>query len=290
MPVAVRRLTALACLVMSAPLAPAQPAGAARDELSPAQAQALVNRALANELRSAQNQGHPMRYVLRKTSPRLTSVKDIVETREGAVALLVSVGGKPLSTADEQKEQARLDALLRDPGLQRHRKQAEDVDTGRALKVLRALPRAFLYDYAGSADTADGTVEKFTFRPNPDFVPPDLETEVLTAMSGEIWIDPAGERVMRLDGRLQQDVDFGWGILGRLNKGGWIVIEQADVNGDQWRTVRFQMSMSGRVLFRTRVFDTTEEETQFAPVPVGLGYAQAIAMLRDDARPAENNR
>ena len=69
-------------------------------------------------------------------------------------------------------------------------------------------------------------------------------------MTGEIWIDPVHLRVVRLEGHLQQDVDFGWGILGRLNKGGWIVIEQADVGGGQWRTVRFQMQMSGRVVFK----------------------------------------
>ncbi len=38
--------------------------------------------------------------------------------------------------------------------------------------------------------------------------------------------------------------------------------------------------MSGRVVFKTRTFDTTEEETQFAPLPVGLGYQKAIEMLR----------
>ena len=69
---------------------------------------------------------------------------------------------------------------------------------------------------------------------------------------------------------MQQDVDFGWGILGRLNKGGWIVIEQANVGEHQWRIVHFQMSMSGRVVFKNKVFDTTEDESQFAPLPVGL--------------------
>ncbi|HZP06665.1 MAG TPA: hypothetical protein VFB43_17330 [Terracidiphilus sp.] len=258
----------------------AQPAP---DALPPVQAQALVERALANELRAAQDGAHPMRYVLHKASPRLTSTKEMIETKDGAVARLVAINDQPLNAANEQKEQARLDALLRDPGQQRHRKQAQDADFARAIKVLRVLPSAFLYEYAGPETGSAGTTEKFTFKPNPSFDAPDLETQVLTAMSGELWIDATSERVERLDGRLQQDVDFGWGILGRLYKGGWIKIEQANVCGDQWRTVRFQMSMSGRVFWRTRAFDTTEEQSQFAPVPVGLGYAQAIGMLRSDS-------
>ncbi|MFZ0338141.1 MAG: hypothetical protein WAL45_08930 [Terracidiphilus sp.] len=248
--------------------------------------QALVDRVLANELNAAQDASHPMRYLLRKTSPRLTTTKEIMETRDGEVARLIAINDKPLSAADESNEEARLNELLGDPGRQRRRKQAEDEDAGRALNVLRAMPRAFLYQDAGPGQGPTGKVERFTFRPNPAFSPLYLETEVLPAMAGEIWIDPVRLRVVRLQGHLQQDVDFGWGILGRLNKGGWIVIEQADVGGGQWRTVRFQMQMSGRVVFKTRVFDTAEEQTNYAPLPQGMGYQKAIEILRTDPKGA----
>jgi hypothetical protein len=217
-----------------------------------------------------------MRFLLRKTSPRLTTTKDIVETRDGAVARLLSVNDTPLSPADEQKEQARLDALASNPSLQSHRKQGEDSDTRIVLKLLRMLPNAFLYQYAGS----NGTVERFSFRPNQKFSPPDYETQALTALSGEIWIDPAQERVTRLEGHLQQDTDYGWGILGKLNKGGWVVIEQADVGGKQWRIVHVQMKMTLRIIFKTKVFDTTEQMSRYSPVPSGLDYREAIRMLR----------
>ena len=240
---------------------------------------ALVQRALANEVRAAGDAQHPMRYRLHKASPRFASTKDIFETKDGAVAHLIAVNDAPLSAADEQKEQARLDGLMSDPGRQRHRKQSEDADTARAIKVLRTLPAAFLYHFAGTGQGPTGEVKKFTFTPNPKFDPPDLETQVLTQMSGELWIDIGHERVARLEGHLQRDVDFGWGILGRLNKGGWIVIEQANVGEQQWRIVHFQMSMSGRVVFKTKVFDTTEDESQFAPLPIGLSYQQAIHMM-----------
>ena len=247
--------------------------------MTPAQGLALVQRALANELRAAQDANHPMRYQLRKTSPRLTTTKEIYETRDGEVARLILINDKPLGEADEQKEEARLDELLGDPGKQRKRKQGEDTDAGRALKVLRVLPSAFEYQYAGPSQGPGGALERFTFRPNPNFSPPDLETQALTAVAGEIWIDAAHERVIRLEGHLQQDVDFGWGILGRLNRGGWIVIEQAQVGGGQWRTVRFQMAMSGRVFLKSRTFDTMEDETGFAPLAAGLDYRKAIGML-----------
>ena len=273
-------LLLLRWVVLSPVLCKGQTVPATPPALTPGQGQALVERALATELRTAQDPVHPMRYRLRKSSPRLTSTKEIVETRDGDVARLVSIFDKPLSPADEQKEQARLDALVRDPSRQRHRKQSEEEDTGIVLKLLRMLPGAFLYQYAGAGVGPAGNVEKFTFRPNPNFSPPDFETQALTAMTGELWIDAAEERVARLEGRLQQDTDYAWGILGKLDKGGWIVIEQADVGGGQWRIARFQMVMTLRILFKTRSFDTVEEMTGYAPVPAGIDYKQAIQMLR----------
>jgi hypothetical protein len=276
----VLRLIPFSCLLTGVTLAGAQPAASS---LSAADAQVLVNRALANELRAAQDSNHPMRYVLHKMTPRLTSTKQIVETKDGEVARLTAVFDKPLSATAEQQEETRLDTLARNPSLQHHRKQSEDADTERALKVLRSLPYAFTYQYAGPADPSSGTIEKFTFKPNPDFSPPDLETHILTEMIGEIWIDAAKERVTRLQGHLDQDVDFGWGILGRLNKGGWIRIDQADVGDNQWRIIHIQMQMSGRVLFKARVFDTTEDESGFTPVPLRMSYFEAIQMLRGDS-------
>jgi hypothetical protein len=263
-----------------------QPASGAVNPQAAPQGQAMVERALANEYSAAQDASHPMCYELAKSSPRLSTTKKICETKDGGVARLTELNGKPLNPADEQREEARLSELLGDPAKQRRRKQSESEDSARALKVLRVLPTAFIYQDSGAGSGPTGMVEKFTFRPNPGFVSPDLETQVLTQMTGEIWVDPVHLRVIRLEGHLQQDVDFGWGILGRLNKGGWIVIQQADVGPDmgvdQWRTVHFEMKMSGRVVWKTRIFDTAEDETGYEPVPVGLGYQKAIKMLRAD--------
>jgi hypothetical protein len=240
----------------------------------------LVRRAFAAELSAAQDTTHPMRYRLRKSSPRLTTTKEILETHDGSVAMLRSVNDQPLSEYDAAKEQQRLDGLLADPGKQRHRKQGQEEDTQRALKVLRVLPDAFVYQYAGTVTSGSNSAERFTFAPNPSFTPPDLETEVLTAMTGEVWIDPAQVRVMHLQATLQRDVEFGWGVLGRLYKGGWLNMDNADVGGGVWRVVRFQMNMSARVLIRTKSFATVEEESHFTPVLATLDYRQAIALLR----------
>lgn len=252
--------------------------------LTPQQAQALVERALATESHAAQDfqTNHPMRYRLHKSSPRLTTTKEIAETKDGDVARLIAVNDQPLDAAGELQEQARLDELLSNPSLQQHRKQSEENDTERALKVLRVLPTAFLYQYAGGGAGPSGPVEKFTFRPNPQFNPPDIETGVLTAMAGEIWVDPAQERVVRLAGSLQQDKELALGLVA-LDKGGWVEIEQADVGGHQWRIVHLKLLMNTRVLFKSKSSNSDQVYSQFAPLPANLSYQDAIKLLRGGA-------
>jgi hypothetical protein len=275
-------------LIAGAFLLPAQPT--ASDSLSSSEAQAKLDRALANELHAAEDTSHPMRYELHKVSQRLSSTRAIYETKDGDVARLLSINGEPLSGGAEQRELARLDELAGDPTRQRHRQQAEQNDTERALKVLRVLPTAFVYQYDGPSDGPTGKVEKFSFHPSPKFSPPDLETQVLTAMTGEIWIDPKQERVAHLEGHVQQDVDYGWGILGRLDKGGWITIDQAEVLPGQWRTVRMQMSMTARIVFKTRSFVTAQEQSLFASLPQGMGYREAIDKLKNGEHGSEGAR
>ena len=255
---------------------------AAAPELSPAQARELVQHALSLEINTARNPEHPMRYTLRKITPRLTTTKKLIETADGDVARLVEVNGKPLNAAAEQKELARLDALTTNSADQDHRKQTEDADTARAMKILRALPKAFIYTYTGPGTSAAGPVETYTFAPNPAYNPSGMETQILTVMTGKITVDSFAQRVVHLEGHLQRDVNYGLGIIGRLNKGGWIAIDQAPVGNGQWRTVRLQLAMTGRILFFTKAYDTLQEQSDYHPVAKGLDYREAIGMLRKD--------
>ena len=264
----------------------ALPAGAVRSlgqagapVLSQGEAQALVQRALAEETDAAKNGSRPMRYTLRKITPRLTTTKEIIETSDGDVARLTEVNGEPLSEAAEQREMSRLNALAANQADQDHRKQTEDNDRARAIKILRALPKAFVYTYTGPGTSAAAPVETYSFAPRPGYSPSGTETQILTAMTGTIAVDPSAGRVTHLEGHLRKDVNFGWGIVGRLNKGGWMAIDQARVADGQWRTVRLQLAMTGRIVFFTKTYDTLQEQSDYRPVAEGLDYREAIRQL-----------
>jgi hypothetical protein len=285
-------LTTLAGLVIAigaSTTSLAQPAEPIPMHLTREETQSLVKRVLQTELNAAQDSTHPMQYQLRKMSPRLATTKLIVETKDGDVAHLIAINDGPLSAQDQQNEESRLHTLLNDPGLQRHRQEREQGDTERARKVMRALPDAFNYQFAGVVETPQGPSYKLSFQPNPNFDPQDLEAQVLKGMAGEMWIDVAEQRVTRLEGKRIRDVDYGWGILGKLDQGGTLLLEQADVGDHQWRTTHMVLVMNARVLLKTIKLDTTLELTQFAPVAAGMTYQQAIQMLQSRDQPASKS-
>ncbi|HEX4322804.1 MAG TPA: hypothetical protein VHZ52_17960 [Acidobacteriaceae bacterium] len=281
---ALRFLTFLLSGILVAPsFASAQPASTPAP-LSPEETQSLVQRVLAVEMQAAEDPSHPMQYRLRKSSPRFNSTKLIVETKDGDVARLIAINDNPLSPQDEQTEEARLQSLVNDPSLQRHRQAREQGDSDRARKIIRALPSAFLYTFAGFADTPQGVSYRLSFQPNPGFDPQDLEAQALKGMAGELWIDAAQQRVTRLQGKRIHDVDYGWGLFGKLDQGGTLLLEQADIGDHQWRTTHMVLVMNARLLIKSVKLDTTLDLSQFIPVASGMTYQQAIQMLDTRAK------
>jgi hypothetical protein len=72
-----------------------------------------------------------------------------------------------------------------------------------------------VFDYAGY----QGDLVTLTFSPNPNFQPPSLEARVFHDMQGEMTVDTKQERLAGLNGHLMEDVKFGDGLLGHLDKG-----------------------------------------------------------------------
>jgi hypothetical protein len=181
-----------------------------------------------------------------------------------------------LNAVDEREEQERLDHLLRSPQEQaRHRQDFID-DEKRIGRILALLPEAFLFEDAG----VENGCFHLRFRPNPDYPPHSIEARIFHAMRGDLWIDARLKRMERLDGQLEENVDFGYGILGRLYKGGWFRLQRTQVSSTDWKTERLEIHMNGRALFlKTISRETSEVRGGFAPVPTGLSLAQGMKLL-----------
>jgi hypothetical protein len=243
---------------------------------------AIVKNASWNELHPSAPP-YPVRYTLRKKDSKGITTKQIVETKDGDVARLIAKDDRPLTAEENQAELARLDNLLAHPEIQVHRHKREQEDSGREDEMVKLLPDAFLFTSLGTATGPNGPAMRIGFRPNPAFHPPDREAEVYHGMEGELWIDEAQQRIVKLDAHLIDDVNFGWGILGKLYKGGSLSIEQQDVGHRHWEGTLLKLNLTGMaVMVKPLSFQTTETQSDFQPVPLNMGYQDAVHLLKGD--------
>lgn len=235
----------------------------------------LVREVVYNELHDHQRHGY-WRYWIEQRSARQTKLQEQVETPQGPMTRLVEANGRLLNPDDRRQEEERLQQLLASPMEQARLRQEHADDEERIGRIVALLPDAFLYQYAG---TEDGCY-RLRFRPNPDYPAHGVETRIFHAMSGELWIDARYKRLARLKGQLKENVDFGYGLLGRLYKGGWFLLERVRVSETDWKTTRLEVHMSGRaLLFKTIARETSEVRGGFTAVPAGLSLAQAMNLL-----------
>jgi hypothetical protein len=261
----------------------ALPAAAQSDAADPV---ALVRRAIQNRDAAAKTH-RPLRYLLRKTDDHRDTTKDIIETAQGDVARLIAINNQPLTAEANQAELDRLHTLANHPEIQEHRHQRELKDAARVNRLMRLLPDAFLYRDQGTAPcpSGRGICHHLTFSPNPTFEPPDVEANIFRGLAGEVWIDQAQERLTRIDAHVIANVDFGWGILGKLDKGGTIQLEQSDIGNHDWELTTLQLNLKGKALLvKSLNIQLNEQASHFSQVPPGTDYRKAIELLQDSER------
>jgi hypothetical protein len=273
------RLSTLAaiCVLFAAAIAHGQ----SEPRISPS-AEELVRRAVENELSSANSKVHYM-YLARKQTPQGSSLKQVAETNDGQVSYLLKMNDQPLTADQRRSEDEKMQKLLNNPDEQRRRLKQQKEDEQRANKLVRALPDAFIYEF-DKPDEGDGkNIVKLKFRPNPSFDPPDRETQVFKGMAGTMYVDTAANRMKRLAGALIEDVNFGWGIFGKLHKGGHFEIRESDVGDGHWDVTYSNLDFSGKVLlFKKLRIKETEEMTDWRRIPDNLSFTQGFDLLRKE--------
>jgi len=166
------------------------------------------------------------------------------------------------------------------------------------LRILKALPDAFCYEFAGTESSQDGLGKegdqllRLNFRPNPSYSPPSTVEQALTGMQGYMLVDPKVKRLARIDGTLFKEVSFGWGIFGRLDKGGTFRAQQADAGDGHWAITQMNLKLTGKILMLKSLNLVSDEVfDDFQRLPDNLPFARAVSLLQSEQeRLAQNMR
>ncbi|MEA3246780.1 MAG: hypothetical protein U9Q74_11555 [Gemmatimonadota bacterium] len=248
---------------------------------------ALVRETIVREVTAANAGGHIM-YRRTSVSPQGSEARDIIETRDWTIGRLVRMDGASLTPAREREEIDRLAALRSDSAALRALAASLYRDEERVRRIMVVMPDAFEFTLAGRDTGVTGRAGlRLAFRPRDGFVPPSRETALLTGLEGTMVIDTVAHRVTGIEATLTRDVSFGWGLLGRLNRGGHAVIRQRNVAGGRWAITTLQLHFDGNAFFVRRIrIRTDATSADFVPMDDRLTLEQGIARLLASGRPA----
>jgi hypothetical protein len=256
----------------------------------------LVRAAVANEV-AANDDSIKHMFRSRKQTPQGSQTRLYVETRSAVAGMTIAYDDHPLTPEQKQGEENHLAGLVSDPEQLSRKHSQEQQAAERTLRIVKALPEAFFYDYDGDEPGAaqlgkEGTrLVRLKFRPNPAYEPPSRVEQVLEGMEGFLLIDPTSRRIARIDGTLFKEVGFGWGILGHLDKGGHFLVEQSEVGDGSWQISRMSLGFTGKILiFKSIVIKSEEVFSDFRRVPADTTFAQGVEMLKAEEAKLEDRK
>ncbi|MGD0467350.1 MAG: hypothetical protein ABSA54_03145 [Terriglobales bacterium] len=249
----------------------------------------LVRKAVQNEIKAANDDTAHFLFRGTKTTPQGSTTRVYVETKEATAGLVIAYNGKPLTPEQRQQEEARVERFINHPEELQRKREQERASAERTMRIVRALPDAFLFEYAGEEPGSAGIgragapLVKLNFRPDPRFQPPSRVEEVLTGMQGYVLVDAVRCRIASIDGTLFKAVSFGWGILGHLDPGGRFMVQQQEVGDNVWEISSMTLRFTGKILlFKNLSIISTEIFSGFKQVPADLTFAQAVQLLKKE--------
>ena len=253
----------------------AKPAAAGSPDVSPATA--LVARMADNEV-NARKQEIRYSYLAEERSPRTGGHlwrERVVETQDGPLHRLLAIDGRLLSQTETTAEADRIADLVKNPDAFRRLNAAHADDESHAAQLLELLPKAFLL----SPDGEDGGCTRFSFQPNPAYQPSTYEERAIHAMGGTVSLRQPLNRLCRLNAKILQPVEFGFGFLGRIEQGGYFLLERTPVDATNWKSDYISVHVQGKILMLKSL--TREQETrrsEIKVIPQHLSLAQAAQL------------
>ncbi|HUA15155.1 MAG TPA: hypothetical protein VMG31_07645 [Verrucomicrobiae bacterium] len=166
---------------------------------------------------------------------------------------LVEVDGKALSPDEAREEQRKLDETIsRRRNESEHQRQQRiakyEKDRRRNHLMMEQLTKAFDFTLDGEQRLDGHQVYVLKARPRPGYRPPNMETEALRGMQGQLWIDEKTFEWVKVEARVVHPVSIE-GFLARVEPGTQFELERKPVEDGIWLPSHFTMKSRAKVFF-----------------------------------------
>jgi hypothetical protein len=250
-----------------------------RAEQQDARAQQMVRKAVETELAASKVDHSNWQYKDLDRKPEGAATYWVVETKQGSVKKKIEKDGRPLTAEELSREDARIQSFIKDSALLAKQRKDGEQDDRRAESMLRMLPDAFLWTVKSDA----GDAVTLAFVPDPKFDPPTMESRVFAAMAGEIVVHRTQNRIKTIKGTLVDNVKFGFGLFGKMDKGGTFDVERREIAPGLWQITESHVHIRGRaLLFKSIGEDEDEVKSGFRQTAPATTLEEAANILKGE--------
>ena len=165
--------------------------------------------------------------------------------------ILLKDNGTPTAPADYRRQLQLWEDILQrmtqpnDSKAKAAREKYEKRQHDRA-DFVDAAGDAYIVKWAGREIHSGHDCDIFELTPNPSFHPRSMFQSALTHVTAKIWVDHDTNEMVRGEAHVLSDISFGGGLLGKLYRGGFVSMEQAEVAPGIWLPTRTEYEFTGR--------------------------------------------
>jgi hypothetical protein len=155
------------------------------------------------------------------------------------ISTLVKKDGKPLSDAEQKKENEKVRKVIEEAQKRQAKKDAKEAKAEEQGKQdnsvgIGALLRVCQITNPRRERFRGQTVLVFDFEPNPEFKPHGFEESLGHSLAGVLWVDENAHAVVRAEAYFVGDFRILGGVAANLQKGTSFIMEQSFVNNEVW--------------------------------------------------------
>ncbi len=246
--------------------------------------------ARAQEALVIQHPGSYLRYRMHVVDEKGDHVRDQIETpgrqRRPGSSCVTAAPSPPRRMQRNANDSAIWSA--RPAMFARHIKN-EQANKKMGVDMLKLMPEAMLWSYTPGQPQprhqdipdlpSNEPLVVLDFKPNPAWSPPNIPAQALTGLEGRIWIDPATQHMVRLQGALVRPVNIGWGVVAHLFPGGTISLQQTHVAGERWIAGHVEEQLVVRALMLKTIHQRIVYDTFAYQVVPPMTYQDAVKAL-----------
>jgi hypothetical protein len=197
---------------------------------------------------------------------------------------LVEINGQPLSAAQEQQEQTKLNREIQrrhdqSPGERQARISKYQNSRAEQHLLMKQMVEAFQFKLAGEQTVNGVDCYMLDATPNPSYQPPVEKARVLLGMKGRLWIDKDHYHWVKVQAEVINPVEFGF-FIAKVKPGTKFELEQGPV-GDVWLPKHFSESVNASV-FGLYGMRSSEEEvySDYEPAQAHAKFTAIAAAAR----------